>query len=156
MRYADCLLHVVDASYEHYDRQMIAVFEVLGEIGAGDKPRIDVLNKCDLLDAEAIQTSLARRPGAIAFSARDGRGEEELRAAIEAAALRNTVTVTLRIPFADGKAAQSLRERGKVVSEEYCEDGLVVTARLREQDVAVFERYATQGGKPERGQPPRG
>ncbi len=148
VRFADCLLHVVDASHEHYDRQMIAVLDVLGEIGAADKPRIHLLNKCDLLDAQPIETSLARHPGAIAFSALDGRGEKELRRAVEGAALRNMVTMTLRIPFAEGKAAQSLRERGRILSEEYYEDGLTVTARLREQDTGLFERFVTRNAKP--------
>ena len=51
---ADLILHVVDASAPEERRlaDMRAVDEVLEEIGAGEKPRLLVLNKADLLDEE--------------------------------------------------------------------------------------------------------
>lgn len=141
VRYAECLLHVIDASHEDYERQMSAVGEVLGEIGVAEKPRIEVLNKCDLLSEEQIEMCLARHPEAVAVSAVDGRGEKQLLAAIEDAALQDMVTVNLRVPFADGRATQRIRERGRVLSEQYSEEGVLLTVRLRKHDVGVFKRY---------------
>ncbi|NCV90900.1 MAG: hypothetical protein EBW19_12130, partial [Betaproteobacteria bacterium] len=47
---ADLLLHVLDGSSQERELQAQEVFKVLHEIGAGDIPRIDILNKCDLLN----------------------------------------------------------------------------------------------------------
>jgi 50S ribosomal subunit-associated GTPase HflX len=49
---ADLLLHVVDGSSEQYEKQMIAVVDVLRELGAADKPQIVVFNKCDNITNE--------------------------------------------------------------------------------------------------------
>ena len=48
---ADLLLEVVDAADPNFLEQA-AVQSVLDELGAGDKPRITVYNKVDLLPAE--------------------------------------------------------------------------------------------------------
>ncbi len=55
---ADLLLHVVDASDEDRDQHIVAVVELLNQLQLGEKPRLLVLNKCDLLDRE----QLARLP----------------------------------------------------------------------------------------------
>ena len=47
---ADLLLHVVDASNEHYPEQIAQVQRVLAEIGASDIPQILVFNKLDALE----------------------------------------------------------------------------------------------------------
>ena len=56
---ADVLLEVVDSTHENAIEQSATVDEVLGELGAGDKPRVTALNKTDLLpDAEVLDLSL--------------------------------------------------------------------------------------------------
>lgn len=143
VRYADVLLHVIDASHEMYERQTAAVIEVLGEIGVADKPRIEVLNKSDLLEEDGLRQRLARHPKALAVSAVTGKGEGELLAAIADAASEGMVEVTLTIPYDLGSLVQKLHERGRVLSEEYIENGTVVTAKLRREDVGPFEKYVT-------------
>jgi GTP-binding protein HflX len=76
---ADLLLHVVDASHPQREEQIKAVDEVLGEIGAGQKPVLLVYNKVDQLNAAEGAPSLARIPGTIGVSALTGEGVERLR-----------------------------------------------------------------------------
>jgi GTP-binding protein HflX len=73
-RLADLILHVVDASAEEDDRQEMlrAVEDTLEEIGAGDRPRLLVLNKVDVLDAEGREGLGHRHPDGIQVSALTG------------------------------------------------------------------------------------
>lgn len=49
-RYADIIVHVVDASNDDMERQMEIVYDTLQELEVGDKPVITLFNKCDMLD----------------------------------------------------------------------------------------------------------
>ena len=82
---ADLLIHVVDASSDEYGMlvQMEAADSVLAEIGAGGKPRILVLNKIDLLDADQRTEVRIRLPDAIPVSAVTGEGLEVLKGQID-------------------------------------------------------------------------
>ncbi len=84
---ADLILHVVDASAPEERRltNMAAVDEVLEEIGAGEKPRLLVFNKIDLLGEEERQEAALDHPEAILVSAQEGEGLDSLRERIEQA-----------------------------------------------------------------------
>ncbi len=84
LSYADLLLHVVDVSNPDWEAQKRAVEGILEALRLGETPRLVVYNKRDRLppgEAEA----LARLHGAVAISARDGEGLEELTRGIEEA-----------------------------------------------------------------------
>jgi GTP-binding protein HflX len=84
LSYADLLLHVVDVSNPDWEAQRRAVEGILEELGLVEAPRLLVFNKRDRLppgEAEA----LARLHGAVAISAREGEGLEELTRGIEEA-----------------------------------------------------------------------
>jgi GTPase len=82
-RGADLLLHVIDASQPHRERQIAAVEAVLHEIGADDLPALAVMNKIDLSGAsprdERDEYGKITR---IFLSARTGEGLELLKAAL--------------------------------------------------------------------------
>ena len=77
---ADLLLHVLDASAPEGEMEAMrsAVEEVLEEIGAGERPRVLVLNKADLLDEPARQELRLRHPEAVLVSGASGEGLAEL------------------------------------------------------------------------------
>ncbi|CUB08080.1 GTPase HflX [Tepidiphilus thermophilus] len=80
---ADLLLHVVDGASEDREAQRATVEAVLAEIGAQDVPRLEVLNKIDLL-AE-VPAELSDECGSIrrvCVSARTGEGLDALRSAL--------------------------------------------------------------------------
>ena len=53
---ADLLLHVIDASQATWEEQRVVVEQVLEELGVGDRPRLLVFNKIDLLPEEDLLT----------------------------------------------------------------------------------------------------
>ncbi len=141
---ADLILHVVDAAAPE-DRQrsaMEAVDEVLEEIGAGDKPRLLVLNKMDLLEEDARGEVLLRYPGAIAVSALSGEGVDGLRDGIETAFEDTLAEVELLVPYAQGARLHELHEvAGELVRIER-EDGVLVKARVPIAELHRFDDLA--------------
>ncbi|NBQ80519.1 MAG: GTPase HflX [Betaproteobacteria bacterium] len=79
---ADLLLHVLDGSSQERELQAQEVFKVLHEIGAGDIPRIDILNKCDLLNlSPSVHKDPYGRIQKIHISAQERSGIELVRQA---------------------------------------------------------------------------
>lgn len=129
---ADLILHVVDGSAGE-DRmlaEMAAADSVLGEIGAGDKPRILVLNKIDLLDEDQRSEARIDHPEAVQVSAVTGEGLDQLRARIERAFEETMAPVELLVPYADGARLHELHEVAGKVDREDGPDGVLVRTRL--------------------------
>jgi GTPase len=138
---ADLILHVVDAAAPEELRlaEMRAVDEVLEEIGAGEKPRLLVLNKADLLDDDARREASLRHPGAAMVSALDGEGLDELREGIETAFEDTLAEVELLIPYAEGARLHELHEVAGELKRTEREDGVLVQARV---PVAELHRFS--------------
>ncbi len=141
---ADLILHVVDAS-ETEERRMLdmhAVDEVLEEIGAGEKPRLLVLNKADLLtDDERHEVELAH-PDAVLVSAIDGGGLDDLREAIERAFAETLTEVELLIPYSQGGRLHELHEVAGELERTDGPDGVLVHARVPSAEMHRFNDLA--------------
>jgi GTP-binding protein HflX len=124
---AEVLLHIRDAASSYGDEQKTQVEKVLGELDTLTKPRIEVLNKIDLLDpverAQFSQHAAAR--GEAAVSARTGEGIDALLAAIDAALHSDPVVeAELRVPQHEGAALAAI-EAGMVIHAREYEGNLV-------------------------------
>ncbi len=131
--YADLLVVVSDLSSPNYAQQRATVFEVLNDLGAGDKPMLEALNKAD----QASIGGMIEPADAILISAKRGDGLDKLKAEISRriASLRHQVE--LEIPYAKGAALSLIHDKGQVLSEEYTETGTKVTCLL---DAALYQR----------------
>ena len=138
---ADLILHVLDASAEEEDRleMLRAVEDTLEEIGAGDRPRLLVLNKVDVLDAEQREGLRHRHPDGIQVSALAGDGLDDLQLAIEQAFARTLQSVELLLPYSEGGRLAELHDVAGDLHREDTAEGVHVVARLPS---AVAERYA--------------
>ncbi len=96
---ADLLLHVVDGAADLPAEQIIAVREVLDDVGAADIPEIMVVNKCDVADAELLAGLRRDHQNVVAVSALTGEGMDELVRAIEADLPRPAVEVNVLIGY---------------------------------------------------------
>jgi GTP-binding protein HflX len=124
---AEVLLHVRNAASSYGEEQKSQVEKVLGELETLTKPRIEVLNKIDLLAAEdrqSLQNRAASR-GEVPVSALTGEGLDALLAAIDAA-LRSdpVVDAELRVPQQEGAALAAI-EAGMVVHTRAYDGNLV-------------------------------
>jgi GTP-binding protein HflX len=129
---AEVLLHIRDAASTYGEEQKAQVERVLDELESLGKPRIEVLNKIDLL-GEHERAGLAERSqssGEVAVSARTGEGIDALILAIDRALNSDPVIeAELRVPQQDGAVLAAV-EAGMVVhAREY--EGNLVRLRVR-------------------------
>jgi GTPase len=141
---ADLILHVVDSAAPEERRiaDMKAVDEVLEEIGAGDKPRLLVLNKSDLLDEDSRAEALLRHPGAVLVSALNGVGLDPLRELIETAFDDTLAEVELLIPYAEGGRLHELHEIAGNLERTERADGVLVKAKVPVAELHRFDDLA--------------
>jgi GTP-binding protein HflX len=141
---ADLIVHVVDAS-ETEERRMLdmhAVDEVLEEIGAGEKPRLLVLNKADLLtDEERHEVELAHQD-AVLVSAIAGDGLDDLRDLIERSFAETLTEVELLIPYSQGGRLHELHEVAGELERTDGPDGVLVHARVPSAELHRFNDLA--------------
>ena len=144
---ADLLLHVIDGSQPEEDIAMSieAVDSVLEEIGAGEKPRLIVLNKIDLVpESERGELLLAHR-GAVAVSAATGEGLEALREEVARTIRQNLTLVELLVPFEHGDRLSELHEVAGDLEREDRADGVHVRALVPPELAERFADLAVNG-----------
>ena len=124
---ADLLLEVVDAADPDFVGQQVAVQTVLDELGAGDKPRITVYNKLDLLPDDAGAPPDSER--AVFVSAVTGAGLDGLRERVGDVLRSEMVAVDAVVPYERGELVARARSSGDV-EERYEEQGVRVSGHL--------------------------
>ena len=123
LKYADLLLHVIDASNEEWRTQAEVVEKLIRELGAEQTPRIDVFNKCDCLQADI----LPHGDRIVSISAKTGEGLDKLMEAIGKELDEGSKQVLLSLPYDKGGVLDMLYREAKVDSVEYGETILVQT-----------------------------
>ncbi|MBO9532569.1 MAG: GTPase HflX [Solirubrobacteraceae bacterium] len=144
---ADLILHVVDASEEDEMRAgtIQTVEDVLDDIGAGERPRLLVLNKIDRLSDEEREGLRFRHPEAVLVSSVTGEGLELLTEVIERAFEKTARTMELLVPYGDGQVVAELYGLDAELEREDVPEGVRIKARIPNQRAGKFERYAVAG-----------
>ncbi len=126
-KYADMILHVVDASNPDYDAQMHIVYETLRNLGVKDKPVITAFNKQDLVvSPEGCKDLKADK--VVRISAKHGQGLPELLAVITDLLREGKVYIETVISYAEGNKLALIRKYGELLSEEYVAEGTAIKA----------------------------
>jgi GTPase len=148
---ADLIVHVADASVPEADlHEMLgAVDEVLGEIGADERPRLLALNKTDLVDEDRRRELSFRFPQAVQVSAETGEGLDDLREAIEARFLASLRPMELLLPYGEGGTLSELHDLAGELERTDTAEGVRVRARVPAAAAPRFERFSTNGGPAE-------
>jgi GTPase len=143
-RRADLLVHVLDASAPEEQAEVMrhSVEQTLEEIGAGDRPRLLVLNKADLLDDDELDALRLRHPDAALVSAAAGAGLAELGERIERELAHTLRAMELLVPYADGGSLAELHDLAGDVSREDTPEGVRVRALIPARVAQRFERFA--------------
>lgn len=126
-KYADYILHVVDASNSQMDIQMHTVYETLRELGVEGSPILTAFNKVDkegvpevLKDFKADET--------YRISARTGEGLEDLLSGIGRMIRESRVYLEHLYPYQEAAKISLIRKNGQIIEEEYQEDGIFIRA----------------------------
>ena len=151
--HADLLLVLVDAGSPEAVDQLRTVDEVLEMLGAGDLPRVTVLNKIDVIEDRAELAELWQvEPRAVALSVKTGEGESEVMAAVQThlASVENCVEILL--PHTAGAIHSEIRARATVLSEFFTDDGCLMEIQASPavlgRILATGARVAAPGDRP--------
>ena len=126
-KYADIILHVVDASNPQMDKQMYIVYDTLRNLEVEGKKIITAFNKTDRIgQPEPLHDFRAERT--VHISAKYGDGLEDLKNILEEILREEKDFLECTIPYRDAGVIQKIREKGELLSEEYREDGILVRA----------------------------
>lgn len=131
---ADVLVIVSDGASDEMFHQHDVVLDVLSDLGAGDRPVIDVINKVDLI------RQVPEWPGALPVSAKTGQGLDALLDAIRQKLKGRARPLRVLIPYAQGGLLAELHSEAKVTSETYMDDGIAVEAMADEQLFGRLQR----------------
>ena len=126
-KYADMILHVVDASNPEMDEQMYIVYEILKELGVTEKPIITAFNKQDRLSGDEILRDF-KADRTVGISAKTGKGLEELKAVIEELLREQKMAIEKLYTYEEAGQIQLIRKYGELIKEEYRENGIYVQA----------------------------
>ena len=143
---AELLLHVCDAGHRRVDEQIHAVDAVLDEIGAGDLPRLLVLNKVDVTDGATVRQLARTHPDSVAVSARTGAGIDGLVSAITSRLTSTRRVVEALVPYEHADLVALAHRDGTVLKEEHRPDGTYVVAQLEGATAATLEPFALVSG----------
>jgi GTP-binding protein HflX len=143
---ADLLIEVVDCFDPEAPAHMATTDTVLREIGAGEVPRVLVLNKIDLVtDSVSLDAWRTRCPEATFCSVKTGVGLTELSAAVEDRLTSASGEIRVRIPDAEYPLVALLHREASILGEGREDDGAtILRVRLPERLVSRFEKYRIQ------------
>ena len=126
-KYADIIVHVVDASNPQMDTQMYVVYDTLRQLGVEGKPIITLFNKQDKLEAPQMFRDL-HADYTFAVSAKTGQGLDELKGALLDIIRQDQIYVERLYDFSEAGKIQLIRKQGQLLEEEYVAEGIAVKA----------------------------
>ena len=141
---ADFLIHVVDITSPHFEKHRSTTLSVLAELGAGNKPALNVFNKVDLADEGEIRAARQAVPDSLLLSARTGRGVAALEDRCRELIAHGLGTVRLLIPLDRYDLVARLHELGHVQAQEHREDGILVTGRFPPSQNGVLKPFVVR------------
>lgn len=130
-RYADIILHVVDASNPCYEKQMAVVYDTLKELEIEGKPILTAFNKMDSIEqGEEKSRKDPRSDAVVRISAKKAEGLDHLLEKIDKLLNAGFMALETVIPYEQAGKIQKIRQYGKLEKEEYREDGIYIKANV--------------------------
>lgn len=126
-KYADYILHVVDASNPQREKQMHIVYDTLYNLDIKEKTVITLFNKQDaVMEPEPLRDFKADRT--MNISAREGTGLEALKELLSELLRENKVLIERTISYGEAGIIQQIRKQGELLEEDYRPEGIYIKA----------------------------
>ena len=129
-KYANLLIHMVDASNEEASSQMLVVYDTLKSLDVVDKDIITVFNKTDLMEENMELPRDFHADKVLKMSAKTGEGMEDLKKTIEDILQKQRVYLEHVFPYKDAGKIAIVRKFGEILSEEYIDEGISIKAYI--------------------------
>ena len=124
LKYADLLIHVIDASSPGWTEQVRVVDDLIARLGADSTPRIEAFNKCDVFHADIRP----RGGNIVELSAKTGYGIDALLQKIEELISESKKKITICIPYDKAGLVETIHTEGAVTDTRYLEEGIEIDA----------------------------
>ena len=138
VKYADLLIHVIDASNEEYNLQKETTLNVLRELDVESKNIINVYNKIDKI---SDITLIPKDEISLAISAKTNENLNLLIRYIRKQIGPQIIEINLLIPYDKGSLISSLHDDGIVIKSEYAEEGFKVKAKVEKTYYHKYEPF---------------
>ena len=126
-KYADYIIHVVNASNPQRDKQMYIVYETLDHLGVKNKKILTLFNKIDIrTDDDPLQDF--RADHVLQISAAENAGLDAVKDVLQEMLREDKIYIERVIPYAQAGVLQLVRNKGELVSEEYVPEGISIRA----------------------------
>lgn len=135
---ADIVLNVCDASDEHCSEHIEITTQILKDLGCAGDNIITVMNKCD--KAENIFDIIGMGK-IVMISALKGVNLDLLLHEIEKCLAMQSVELLLLIPFSKGGELNTIRNTGKILTEEFTPDGTLIEVILPASEADKYKEY---------------
>ena len=129
-KYANLLIHMVDASNEEASSQMLVVYDTLRSLDVVDKDIITVFNKTDLIDKDMELPRDFHADKILRMSAKTGEGIEDLKKTIENILHNQRVYLEDVFSYIEAGKMAFIRKYGEIKSEEYIDEGISIKAYI--------------------------
>ncbi|HKM22396.1 MAG TPA: GTPase HflX [Lachnospiraceae bacterium] len=126
-KYADIIIHVVDAANPQMDHQMFVVYQTLTELGVTDKPVVTLFNKQDLVEERQVLKDLKAQK-TLEISAKDGSGLLQLQEFLVKLLQEKNILIERLFSYETVNQLQIIRKYGQMLQEDYRENGIYVKA----------------------------
>ncbi len=141
VKYADLLLHVVDASNKDLDIQIQTTFNILKELEVLDKPIITVFNKMDKVDINSLVYDNRLIEKKIFISARNGENLDKLLLYVQELLPYSFKFVTLNIPFEKHNLVDYFMKNYDINNIEYTEKGTILELYINPIDLKKYKEF---------------
>ena len=129
-KYANLLIHMVDASNEEASSQMLVVYDTLRSLDVVDKDIITVFNKTDLMEENMELPRDFHADKVLKMSAKTGEGIEDLKKTVEDILQKQRVYLEHVFSYKDAGKIAIVRKFGEILSEEYIDEGISIKAYI--------------------------
>ena len=129
-KYANLLIHMVDASNEEASSQMLVVYDTLKSLDVVDKDIITVFNKTDLMEENMELPRDFHADKVLKMSAKTGEGIEDLKKTVEDILQKQRVYLEHVFSYKDAGKIAIVRKFGEILSEEYIDEGISIKAYI--------------------------
>ena len=129
-KYANLLIHMVDASNEEASSQMLVVYDTLRSLDVVDKDIITVFNKTDLMEENMELPRDFHADKVLKMSAKTGEGIEDLKKTVEDILQKQRVYLEHVFQYKDAGKIAIVRKFGEILSEEYIDEGISIKAYI--------------------------
>ena len=136
---ADIIIHVCDASDPDAAEKADVTLKTLADLGAAEIPVVTVLNKCDKLEE-----NIPENDSTVKISALKAQGIDKLLETIARNLPETAKRMKLLLPYDKGGLTAVIRENGKIFSEEYTENGILIDALVDKLNIKQMSEYQTE------------